>query len=95
MSGAPVDLKLELDDQELDKIPGGEDGVEARVGKIEQVLEQLAGMQGGGQPGGPGPIARGAAAAGAAAAEQAVPMPMPEQDLPTETNPAALSAEAA
>ena len=88
MSGAPVDLKLELDDQETDKMPG--ESTEGRIAKIEQVLQQLAG---GGQGG--GGIAPATAAAAATAAAEQNPMPIPEQDLPMETNPAALSAEAA
>jgi len=87
MSGAPVDLKLELDDQEQDVIGGEGGAMEQRIGKIEQFLEKLMAMQGGGPPGGAaGPVAQAAGAA---------PVPMPEQDLPMETNPAALSAEAA
>ena len=41
MSGAPEDLKLELDDKELDSITDGDPSLEQRVAKIEKFLSDL------------------------------------------------------
>jgi hypothetical protein len=64
MSGAPADLKLELDDNEQDAIGGGDEALLGRIAKIEEFLGKIEAAMGGAQPAGPAP-------------DPAAPMPMP------------------
>ena len=81
MSGAAIDLKLELDDGEPDQMSAGDPGLEQRIAKIEQFLTKLMQQQSGGQPpegGGPAPA-------------QPEPPAAPEQAQPAGTPPALMS----
>lgn len=50
MSGAPADLKLELDDNEPDDIGGNEAALAERIARIEEFIQQAMGQGKGGQP---------------------------------------------